>query len=81
MTKSVTIVNTSNWDGEKVDVILQNRQFQLKPGEQRQVMLPTKGATAVKVLTSDEKNIRPFVTDGVQEHPVVETKFEPITEQ
>ena len=81
MTRSITIANSSNWDGE--DYLIRTRQahpggdelndypwneMTLKPGENT-TLCPE--ALDLEILPTDAKTPEPFVLNGEQVFPVV----------
>ena len=75
MTMSVTIVNTSNWDGEDIEVGAGRR---LKPGEQVSSSLEhVDGAENTFIITSrPAADVKPFQDgDGHQKLPHVAVTF------
>ena len=82
MTRSVTIVNTSNWDGE--DWLVRQRYLgvgenvspgtwreeRLRPGEMFSCMIGSPG-WEVEVVASDSKEPEPFMLNGKQVVPAV----------
>ena len=79
MTRSVTIVNTSNWEHEDVEVnqihlSAMDRTVRLKPGESMTVGPYDKSSVAViRIAPVEEKEPIPFKgDDGEQDWPRVE---------
>ena len=79
MTRSVTIVNTSNWEHEDVEVnqihlSAMDRTVRLKPGESMTVGPYDKVSVAViRIAPVEEKEPTPFKKeDGEQDWPTVE---------
>ena len=76
MTRSVTIVNTSNWDGE--DYIIRERnknnenatpvETRIKPGESKQV---SPDYIDIEFEAADSKEPEPFELNGQQVFPFV----------
>lgn len=66
MTKSVTIVNTSNWDGENVEIDLERLgMVTLKPGEMYTLHESSVGELERMRFEDDPKGTKPFRVDGV----------------
>ncbi len=77
MTKSVTIVNTSNWEGENIEVEfderdtkLKNHKVLLKPGESECIGEHHYGKIVVK--DADAGDAKPFMRQVL---PILDVKF------
>ena len=75
MTKSVELVNTSNWENENVRVTGGNADTILKPGERVRLSHQQDMDIRVEWQVDDE---RPFRMNGSQMVPVVNVGFERI---
>ncbi len=74
MTKSVTIVNTSNWDGEDVLVSTDSREATtLKPGEQ--LVIGDHEYKSLHVSDAPEDGSSTFLMNGKQVFPFVSVGF------
>ena len=77
MTRSLTIVNTSNWDGEDYDVLTRDGWKTIKPGE-LVVAYPDnfedQDANSVHVRTCRIPS-KPFCLNGTQVMPRVNVGF------
>ena len=83
MTRSITIVNTSNWDGEDYEVEFdvfgstevgcwgKRRKFTLKPGEYANIVPQGSG----KFTKVESKKPEPFMVNGRQILPTVAVGF------
>ena len=60
MTKSVTVINTSNWQGEDVIVVIDGKQNRLLPG---QVLKVTQG-NVERIFYDEKDETKPFKTQG-----------------
>lgn len=77
MTRSLTIVNTSNWYGENYDILTPEGWKTLQPGERTTVApLCMPGEATVGVRVQDGPETRPFKLNGEQVLPVVHVGFE-----
>ena len=81
MTKSITVVNTSNWDGEDVELELTqggtptpSRLHNLQPGEKVQISLEG-GNKDILVRSNSKEETKPFVLSGKQVYPQVSVGF------
>ena len=80
MTKSLTIINTSNWDGEDYAVVLENKTNNhttchiLKPCD-KVVVLPSQEIKATYSISKEEQS-KPFKDeDGHQVLPYVDVEM------
>lgn len=63
MTKSVTIINTSNWQGENLIIRVDKKMVKLVPGE----VLKVTSQSVENMFFDQDKETKPFKTeDGVQ---------------
>ena len=75
MTASITIVNTSNYDGENIKVTVGGQECLLKPTQHWKFNChPSVALEAVRVEA--EGGSAPKVEDGVRKIPVVESRWE-----
>ena len=81
MTKSVTICNTSNWEGENLSVMESGYITELKPGGKMQIHPRPdpdggEGDLHISVYFEDNKYITPFKDEhGDQVFPKVNVEF------
>ena len=77
MTASITIVNTSNWEGEMVEVTSNDITVRLEPGESTEIH-KRDSSIDVPIRFYAEPESKPFYNDeGAQVFPEVEVKFKP----
>ena len=79
MTMSVTITNTSNWDGENIELEVNGKVQLLVPGEN--IVLSMQSATrGIRIKDASELKIKPFLDkdqNGRQIFPRALTIWEP----
>ena len=82
MTRSLVIINTSNWKHEDYEIIdlETNDSQQLKPGEQCMVPLYNKGALRkLKITAIELEKSVPFINkNGKQIVPVLDINWEEV---
>ena len=77
MTASVTIVNTSNADGEMVEVTSNDITLRLEPGESTEIHKHNSSIDVpIRFYTEPESKLF-YDDEGVQVFPEVEVKFKP----
>lgn len=78
MTMSVTVVNTSNWTDEVVEVYLSGfEMYSLKPGESAEIGVEPGRLKSLDVVAKrDAERSKPHMVDGVQVFPKVRVDWE-----